>query len=169
MDSQADAGAKQRMFTYKATIPKDKLSYQVKELKIKLYDVEHPDGIEEIFYVKGVEIEKPVLNEFKVNFSEGPSDLKELTINKSDTGTFSISAGGEYKVSITNIDFSDNLYIGAVVLKIFDNDRNTEKTLKTCLLYTSDAADDLLCVDLGGRRIIKKKKITSTNQHDTHA
>src|SRR5450756_3244845 len=23
----------------------------------------------------------------------------------------------------------------------------------TCLLYTSDAADDLLCVDLGGRRI----------------
>src|SRR5450756_3134095 len=30
--------------------------------------------------------------------------------------------------------------------------------LRTCLLYTSDAADDLLCVDLGGRRIIKKKK-----------
>ena len=28
----------------------------------------------------------------------------------------------------------------------------------TCLLYTSDAADDLLCVDLGGRSIIKKKK-----------
>ena len=27
----------------------------------------------------------------------------------------------------------------------------------SCLLYTSDAADDLLCVDLGGRRIIKKK------------
>ncbi len=26
-----------------------------------------------------------------------------------------------------------------------------------CLVDTSDAADDLLCVDLGGRRIIKKK------------
>ena len=26
-----------------------------------------------------------------------------------------------------------------------------------CLLYTSDAADDMQCVDLGGRRIIKKK------------
>src|SRR5450756_2510657 len=25
---------------------------------------------------------------------------------------------------------------------------------RICLLYTSDAADDLLCVDLGGRRII---------------
>src|SRR5680860_1107956 len=33
----------------------------------------------------------------------------------------------------------------------------------TCLLYTSDAADDLLCVDLGGRRIIKKKK----KEHNT--
>src|SRR5665809_171598 len=32
------------------------------------------------------------------------------------------------------------------------------RAFSTCLLYTSDAADDLLCVDLGGRRIIKKKK-----------
>eukprot|EP00657_Telonema_sp_P-1_P010648 TRINITY_DN5172_c0_g1_i2.p1 TRINITY_DN5172_c0_g1~~TRINITY_DN5172_c0_g1_i2.p1 ORF type:complete len:267 (+),score=48.94 TRINITY_DN5172_c0_g1_i2:171-971(+) len=31
-------------------------------------------------------------------------------------------------------------------------------TVCACLLYTSDAADDLLCVDLGGRRILKKKK-----------
>ena len=29
---------------------------------------------------------------------------------------------------------------------------------RSCLLYTSDAADDLPCVDLGGRRSIKKKK-----------
>ena len=29
--------------------------------------------------------------------------------------------------------------------------------LPSCLLYTSDDADELLCVDLGGRRIIKKK------------
>src|SRR5665811_501940 len=33
----------------------------------------------------------------------------------------------------------------------------TDRT-QTCLLYTSDAADDLTRVDLGGRRIIKKKK-----------
>ena len=31
------------------------------------------------------------------------------------------------------------------------------KYFKSCLLYTSDAADDMQCVDLGGRRIIKKK------------
>ena len=28
-----------------------------------------------------------------------------------------------------------------------------------CLLYTSDAADERSSVDLGGRRIIKKKKL----------
>ena len=44
-----------------------------------------------------------------------------------------------------------------------------------CLLYTSDAADDLLCVDFGGRRIIKKKKkhniardINAQTPTDTH-
>eukprot|EP00831_Metopus_contortus_P057432 TRINITY_DN49849_c0_g1_i2.p1 TRINITY_DN49849_c0_g1~~TRINITY_DN49849_c0_g1_i2.p1 ORF type:complete len:160 (+),score=16.00 TRINITY_DN49849_c0_g1_i2:222-701(+) len=34
-------------------------------------------------------------------------------------------------------------------------------TLLSCLLYTSDAADDTPCVDLGGRRIIKKNKLHS--------
>ena len=40
-----------------------------------------------------------------------------------------------------------------------------------CLLYTSDAADERSSVDLGGRRIIKKKKIRKPacmSQHDTH-
>src|SRR5680860_1665277 len=32
---------------------------------------------------------------------------------------------------------------------------NAAADARACLLYTSDAADDLLCVDLGGRRIIK--------------
>src|SRR5450756_455755 len=40
-----------------------------------------------------------------------------------------------------------------------ENQKMVLKVLRVdCLLYTSDAADDLLCVDLGGRRIIKKKK-----------
>src|SRR5450756_3122545 len=44
----------------------------------------------------------------------------------------------------------------------------TVGTANTCLLYTSDAADDLLCVDLGGRRIIKKKKNKTYRNTDTH-
>src|SRR5665811_1492494 len=37
-------------------------------------------------------------------------------------------------------------------------DNGVDRLRYTCLLYTSDAADDLTRVDLGGRRIIKKKK-----------
>ena len=33
-----------------------------------------------------------------------------------------------------------------------------------CLLYTSDAADERSSVDLGGRRIIKKKNRTEDNR-----
>ena len=40
------------------------------------------------------------------------------------------------------------------------------RVFRGCLLYTSDAADDLLCVDLGGRRILKKKK--QQNHSNTH-
>ena len=35
--------------------------------------------------------------------------------------------------------------------------RNVRSKLVGCLLYTSDAADERSSVDLGGRRIIKKK------------
>ena len=45
------------------------------------------------------------------------------------------------------------------------NEMGFHGDLEICLLYTSDAADDLLCVDLGGRRIIKKKKINKTKDH----
>ena len=34
-----------------------------------------------------------------------------------------------------------------------------------CLLYTSDAADERSSVDLGGRRIIKKKRIQTIEVH----
>mgnify|MGYP002682258493 CR=1 FL=1 len=57
-------------------------------------------------------------------------------------------------------DKVDLLFIPRMV-SFSKNEYNCPKILglpDVCLLYTSDAADDLLCVDLGGRRIIKKKK-----------
>ena len=45
---------------------------------------------------------------------------------------------------------------------IFLNKIKEEESFKNCLLYTSDAADERSSVDLGGRRIIKKKKTRST-------
>ena len=41
----------------------------------------------------------------------------------------------------------------------FRNPKITIEHIMPCLLYTSDAADERSSVDLGGRRIIKKKKI----------
>ena len=38
-------------------------------------------------------------------------------------------------------------------IKIFKDENGDSQS---CLLYTSDAADELMRVDLGGRRIIKK-------------
>eukprot|EP00825_Cyclidium_porcatum_P003966 TRINITY_DN11843_c0_g1_i1.p2 TRINITY_DN11843_c0_g1~~TRINITY_DN11843_c0_g1_i1.p2 ORF type:complete len:201 (-),score=15.69 TRINITY_DN11843_c0_g1_i1:10-612(-) len=51
-----------------------------------------------------------------------------------------------------------------------DNEKRNKhnKKEKTCLLYTSDAADDMQCVDLGGRRIIKKKKTRRQIEHGFH-
>ena len=42
---------------------------------------------------------------------------------------------------------------GARIVKSF-----AREPYEICLLYTSDAADERSSVDLGGRRIIKKKK-----------
>ena len=44
--------------------------------------------------------------------------------------------------------------LGAFVLA---GENDVERGAHTCLLYTSDAADERSSVDLGGRRIIKKK------------
>ena len=48
-----------------------------------------------------------------------------------------------------------------ISLEVFADEYNEMKIqamkINTCLLYTSDAADEEDSVDLGGRRIIKKK------------
>ena len=55
---------------------------------------------------------------------------------------------------------ADKVYPGtlkAIVGKIAANRDNDAWAYHACLLYTSDAADERSSVDLGGRRIIKKK------------
>ena len=65
--------------------------------------------------------------------------------------------GDVYKRQVTAVF----VYAISEILKSYVGERKRERryqymaTTKFCLLYTSDAADDLLCVDLGGRRILK--------------
>ena len=56
-------------------------------------------------------------------------------------------------------------------LATFDGDLHYRWSMKRtdplgCLLYTSDAADERSSVDLGGRRIIKKKKTHHIIEHN---
>ena len=47
-------------------------------------------------------------------------------------------------------------------------DASLPAPLNSCLLYTSDAADERSSVDLGGRRIIKKKTTDDLGQARLH-
>src|SRR5450756_3236321 len=65
----------------------------------------------------------------------------------------------KFSADPTGLEFNGRLYL--YCSNDTDNDTNGGYTMHSitcissdCLLYTSDAADDLLCVDLGGRRII---------------
>ena len=68
--------------------------------------------------------------------------------------------GDVYKRQIWDFSFwhDTTMPVGMCVIRTAESVVLTLCPPGPCLLYTSDAADDPPCVDLGGRRIIKKKK-----------
>eukprot|EP00657_Telonema_sp_P-1_P012086 TRINITY_DN8328_c0_g1_i1.p2 TRINITY_DN8328_c0_g1~~TRINITY_DN8328_c0_g1_i1.p2 ORF type:complete len:108 (-),score=24.62 TRINITY_DN8328_c0_g1_i1:40-363(-) len=90
---------------------------------------------------------------------------------------FKLKKFKEFDIQFVGLKQGKHQFDFEIKQKFFDafefeefNDANVHVDLtldkkSTCLLYTSDAADDLLCVDLGGRRIIKKKKKENVNIH----
>ena len=56
-----------------------------------------------------------------------------------------------FAIALTNEKVADPIDLS---VKKPSQEWHLSYNIQTCLLYTSDAADDLLCVDLGGRRII---------------
>ena len=77
--------------------------------------------------------------------------------------------GDVYKRQLKASDI--RLYIPAISNRTtgMSMGEHTEITARewSCLLYTSDAADERSSVDLGGRRIIKKKKSSRIHRHGT--
>ena len=57
--------------------------------------------------------------------------------------------------------------IGQIMQYRLFTDPEYSASKRACLLYTSDAADERSSVDLGGRRIIKKKKQIQTVGYTT--
>ena len=97
---------------------------------------------------------------------------QELDAEDELLGTMEELGGGEY--ALTGLCYGGYFAKEAQAPEGFYLDENayyfaitTDGETVTCLLYTSDAADDLLCVDLGGRRIIKKKR-QQHNSNNTH-
>ena len=66
----------------------------------------------------------------------------------------------EQEFSKKSLEMKTTIFLDEIMpqmrgVEIMESLENMEM-IKNCLLYTSDAADDMQCVDLGGRRIIKK-------------
>ena len=68
-----------------------------------------------------------------------------------------LRAGGP-KLTITQVQIDGFEYEKQRVTGTYFNNWLERYESLSCLLYTSDAADERSSVDLGGRRIIKKKK-----------
>eukprot|EP00657_Telonema_sp_P-1_P006533 TRINITY_DN2543_c0_g1_i5.p1 TRINITY_DN2543_c0_g1~~TRINITY_DN2543_c0_g1_i5.p1 ORF type:complete len:352 (+),score=80.24 TRINITY_DN2543_c0_g1_i5:208-1263(+) len=89
---------------------------------------------------------------------EAPLPAEELPPLKLTSAT-SDGAPGDTVTCFGSENISDTGVVAEFTMVEGGRKRKRNTTLtRRCLLYTSDAADDLLCVDLGGRRIIKKKK-----------
>ena len=82
--------------------------------------------------------------------------FETMTLDQKIGQLFSVAAysnkGDTHKEEI--LELIQKYHIGG--LTFFQGGPHRQAKLTNCLLYTSDAADDSLRVDLGGRRIIKK-------------
>ena len=93
-----------------------------------------------IFYTPTFDIAHSV---FKVKIDLQKSVVKKVVINQKNLTTFVFDGLNDEQISESQ---------KAEIMSL----------LSSCLLYTSDAADERSSVDLGGRRIIKKKKKKTT-------
>ena len=95
------------------------------------------------------------LAEFYEKVLEKKPDMEEEGWYGWNTGScfFAIGDHSEVKGSSKNPERILYTFETAEVQKEFD------RLVKDCLLYTSDAADERSSVDIGGPRIIKKKNI----------
>ena len=85
---------------------------------------------------------------------EGVQPIIDYVPRRGDAILFNYTNGDEIEGIILDFGYRKDDYALFVMIK----EQPDYADYSFCLLYTSDAADDLLCVDLGGRRIITKKK-----------
>ena len=87
--------------------------------------------------------------------SDIPTWMLTDKLKLNDDKTEFMLLGTKQQLSKVNID---SLTVGSIDVAPVTVARNLGTWFDSCLLYTSDAADEEDSVDLGGRRIIKKKR-----------
>ena len=84
-------------------------------------------------------------------FFQAEDGIRDLVRSRGLGDVYKRQASGRSPGNPTRSDPSAHLPLAK------ERPRTPDSDAYSCLLYTSDAADDLLCVDLGGRRILQKK------------
>ena len=119
------------------------------------------------FFSNGIDPEYAVIGRVARRIWSKALKLKYNSNERSQKLKYHIQTSGR-SLHAQEIDFNDIRTTLQALYAIYDNCNSlhtnafdeaittpTEDSVRSCLLYTSDAADDMQCVDLGGRRIIK--------------
>eukprot|EP00831_Metopus_contortus_P083476 TRINITY_DN9253_c0_g1_i1.p1 TRINITY_DN9253_c0_g1~~TRINITY_DN9253_c0_g1_i1.p1 ORF type:complete len:165 (-),score=19.89 TRINITY_DN9253_c0_g1_i1:30-524(-) len=115
---------------------------------------------------RGIDVVRDIIKSFCSTKQIIDKGMKLVILDECDSMTsaaqFALRRIIEQYTTTTRFCLSCN-YVSKIIPAILSRCTRFRFTqLKPCLLYTSDAADDTPCVDLGGRRIIKKKKKSLT-------
>ena len=99
-----------------------------------------------------------------------PEGLGENVLNVMAEELVICDAVAERGIAISDADVQDEINVNFGFFGDGVSPTGTPQPTQTihCLLYTSDAADERSSVDLGGRRIIKKKKIYKNSSVDEY-
>ena len=95
--------------------------------------------------------------------------ISSIALAQKTTGKLLFEQGQALEITLQSKTTISQQAMGqAIDFNVDASGTHAYKVTNTCLLYTSDAADDLLCVDFGGRRSIKKKKTTVQHRRQSN-
>ena len=116
-------------------------------------DLVRSRGLGDVYKRQGINITKHLIILFVLSIIFSPL----LFAQDSDAGTKKVYRFIYSKELFFNTKTEDAIALTKIFTEKIKKQKGIEDEAEICLLYTSDAADERSSVDLGGRRIIKKK------------
>ena len=138
----------------------DTIAYQDKQTALNnIKTVMSPGKFEHEPQYKGIAQNAPIV-EAELSYSVGddaPSGRLPVTVKNMRVPDGLTLTDGRFATNVNTWREEDPIAAESDLMLIEYRDDSKLELYGACLLYTSDAADELDGVDLGGRRIIKKK------------